>query len=316
MSTSKPKTAQRNLTAARFSPMADHDGFPFPFAPTRSRPTRSQQEHGQPCKVGFSAFPQSLSPPAGLELFAPTIPPSDAIDGQLLPSVLSPPALETMIAFPTSEGPFQPLAAIVDALQDAENTFNRTFAEAIPCPIDLPTPPHDKPRRLRLPSFQVLGIASPHPDALSPGIRKIPLEPIPGFTGTTLDAAADAEIEGGLDPRHTVFGDCVGHAGRPRVPMALPGETITPPEESSMTGYSSGQPNPGARIGPEAMAEQIEASTGTGGSGGTLVTRNPSRQGDQSIDDATAMDDQALRGIINKIRMDEDPISRLVWLIR
>lgn len=274
--------------------MADHDGFPFPFARRGANVGETHLKHKHTYEVISSVASISLSSSAGLDLFSPTITPSDTVDGQLLPSILSPPLQETTPASPTVGSPDQSLA-----LQDVQDTFNRAFADAIPHSTDLPTPPQEKPKPLRLPSFQVLGIANPHANSLSPGIGKIPLEPIAAFPNTILEETAVAGTNGGSGSMQAPCSDLFGYAGQSSISMLPSGDNITPPEDSKLTGWSNGQLEASAGLGPETTGEQIEASSSGGGSGGTLVTPNPVNL---SVDDATAMDDRALRGIIDKIR--------------
>ncbi len=162
----------------------------------------------------------------------------------LLPSMSSPlPANKmpgTLPLFSPSEERSE--ASTIDPLIDT----NTAFADALPGDHSLPTPPLPrKPHNLRLPSFDMLGIAVPHPDQFSSNLDKVALQAL--GAPTPVSRADDGSITlgtggGGLQLSHQqITNNSISSEVRPQDPslscLQSP-EFLTPPSEDAIRAWN------------------------------------------------------------------------------
>lgn len=185
----------------------------------------SQSQIPRVAKAGSLSSPPVLSPSSEGDFFLTGS--HDSLTDDLPNVVPSAQLTATIPLFSPSEG-----CADSSISTAADMYTSMAFADANPVNYSLPTPPLAEPERLRLPSFDLLGIAAPHPDDIERrGRRASSAFRSPWFDGTCDEDQMDLDLD--LDPKlaTSTFHPSPPRDTRPSLHRGT--ELITPPEDSS-----------------------------------------------------------------------------------
>lgn len=178
-------------------------------------------------KAGSLTSPPILSPgPDGGDFFRHS---HGDFASEVLPSfVPSAHSIAGMPLFSPSEGSLHPPTGDIMMMQTST-----AFADANPVDYSLPTPPLAEPERLRLPSFNLLGIAAPHPDDIECREVIAPFEGTAGFASPWLDGSIDDEQFQRPDCKHSTQPHRIfpTHTREVRPSLRPSLELMTPPED-------------------------------------------------------------------------------------
>lgn len=206
--------------------------YPFPVGDLAQEPrSKRSKTHGSAYSAVAAGYPPpSLVSPPDQGLFSPQMfTPDDHAMSGILPSVHSPPVSTALL--PTDRTLASPSEIHGGSSSiGRSDTFSLAFAPARPTQVELPTPPQEKGPQLRLPSFESLGIANAHPDALSLQVEKIVLEPLLDLSHALRDPSLPSVSSPNL---HSLGGEChVCSSPSNRNPGPHPDLAfLTPPEE-------------------------------------------------------------------------------------